>query len=102
MTKQSSQILIDARFSWTQFSVYSPVQAFSLWRLIFIIWVNNDLLASEVDNLIKIKSRHVHFTGIEDRAISYVGQAEPSSKIDVKLRVVLNVMLVEIDYLSCQ
>lgn len=82
--------------------VYSPVKSFSLWRFTFIIWVNNDLFAPEVDNLIKIESCHVHLTRKEDGAISYVGQLEQSSKIPVKLRVVLNVMSVEMDYLSCQ
>lgn len=50
--------------------VYSPVKPFSLRRLIFIIRVNDDLLAPEVDNFVKIESRHAHFTGKEDGSIS--------------------------------
>lgn len=61
---------------WPLLVCHSPVKPLPLGWLDFIIRVHNDLFASEVDDLVKVQSRHVHLTMEEDRAVTYEGQSK--------------------------
>ncbi len=67
-------------------SCHSPVKPLPLWRLVFVIRVHDDLFASEVDDLVEVQSRHVHFAGEEDGAVTCEGQSEQSGKTSVQSR----------------
>lgn len=51
-------------------SSHSPVQPLPVWGLVFVIWIHDDLLASEVDDLVEVQAGHVHLTGEEDGAVA--------------------------------
>lgn len=61
-------------------SCHSPVKTLPLWRLVFVARVHYDLFASEVDDIVKVKSCQVHLTREEDGAISCEVQSEHSIK----------------------
>lgn len=61
----------------------SPVKPLPLRRLVLVVWVHDDLFASEVDYLIEVQPRYVHLAGEEDGAVACEGQSEQSCHSDI-------------------
>lgn len=58
------------------FSCRPPVQTLAFQRLVLVIWIHDNFFASEVDDLVKVQSRHVHLPREEDGAVACEGQSE--------------------------
>lgn len=68
----------------------SPVQPFSLWRLVFVIWVHDDFFASEMDDGIQVQSGNIDLPREEDGAVA-CEQSFGSDELDTSLPTVTGV-----------